>query len=109
MDPRMMPKGEFNYDDNAPGGVGRSNEPGVYFHPQAGKFIETAAIKRPDGSKTYSSAQGKIQADAFAQMGFRPANTEELKEYQARQAEAAEAKRKQENSTTTVMSGSGRK
>ena len=100
-----MPKGEFNYDENAPGGVGSVNEPGVYFHPGASKFIETAHTKRPDGSKAYVVDQGRIQADAFTQMGYRPAEEAELKEYQAQQAAAAAEKRKQETATTVSMSG----
>lgn len=109
MDPRMMPKGEYNYSDNEPGNVGRANEPGVYFHPGAQKFIETAHIKRPDGSKSYSVDQGKIQGDAFAQMGFRPATDEELKEYEARQADVSAEQRKKDNATTVVMSDSGKR
>lgn len=109
MDPRLMPKGEFNYDDNAPGGVGRANELGVYFHPGAQKFIETASVKRPDGSKAYNQAQGRIQADAFAQIGYRPATAEERKEYEAQQTASAESKRKSDSATTVVMSDSGKR
>lgn len=107
MDPRMIPKGsgpEYNYDENN-GGQGRSNEPGVYFHPQAQKFIETSRVQTPDNSVAYQPDQGRIQGDAFVQIGYRPATEEELKEYRAKQQEVAEAKRRTGNSKTTVMSG----
>lgn len=105
MDPRMIPKGsgpEYNYGEQD--GKARPNEPGVYFHPQAEKFVETTGIKRPDGSVTYAAQEGKIQGDAFRQLGYRPANEKELKEYRAQQAEKAKAQRVKESSTTTVMS-----
>ena len=110
MDPRMIPRGtaqEYNHDGQ--GGEARPNEPGVYFHPQAQKFVETTGIKRPDGSISYAQGAGKIQGDAFAQLGYRPANEEELKEYQARQKEKAEAQRIKDSRTTTVVSSSSRK
>lgn len=104
MDPRMIPKGsgpEYNYGEQD--GKARPNEPGVYFHPQAQKFIETTGIKRPDGSISYARDAGKIQGDAFAQTGYRPANDEELREYRAQQEERAKAAAKKANSKTTVL------
>lgn len=109
MDPRMIPKGgsrEYNYGEQE--GKALPNEPGVYFHPQAGKFVETTGVQRPDGSISYSKDQGKIQGDAFTQMGYRPANEEELREYRAQQEKKAEAKRKEKSSTTTVLSSPSR-
>lgn len=107
MDPRMVPKGgsddEFNWDSNAFGNRGRAHEPGVYFHPQAQKFIETARVQTADGSVAYHPDQGKIQGDAFAQIGYRLATKDELKEYRAKQKEAAEAKRRNAGSKTTVL------
>lgn len=105
MDPRMIPKGgsqEYNYGEQD--GQRRPNQPGVYFHPQAGKFVETAGVKRPDGSRSYATQEGKIQADAFVQLGYRPANEKELKEYQAEQEAKAKAQRIEDTRTTTVMS-----
>lgn len=107
MDPRMIPKGsasEYNYGEQD--GKARPNEPGVYFHPQAQKFVETTGIKRPDGSITYARGAGKIQGDAFTQLGYRPANEEELKAYRADQEAKAKAERVKASSTTTVMSSS---
>lgn len=105
MDPRMIPRGsgpEYNHDGQ--GGQARPNEPGVYFHPQAEKFIETAGTKKPDGSISYASGPGQIQGDAFAQLGYRPASKDELKEYRAQQEQKAKAQRIEESSKTTVMS-----
>ncbi len=106
MDPRMIPRGgskeEYNYDQNS-GGPGRPNEAGVYFHPAAGKFIETFGVQRSDGSMTYAQETGKIQADAFAQIGYRPASDEEVKQYRAQQADRAKAKKIAESRTTTSM------
>lgn len=109
MDPRMIPKGsgpEYNYGEQD--GKVRPNEPGVYFHPQAQKFIETTGIKRPDGSIAYASAPGKIQGDAFVQMGFRPASEQEREYYKSAQAAAAKAQKMRQSRTTTVMSMPGR-
>lgn len=104
MDPRMIPRGsssEYNYGEQD--GKARPNEPGVYFHPQAGKFIETTGVKRPDGSMAYSRDAGKIQGDAFTQLGYRPANEKELKEFRATQEEQARAKKIAESRKTTVL------
>lgn len=104
MDPRMIPKGsgpEYNFGEME--GKARPNEPGVYYHPQANKFIETSGIKRQDGSISYARDPGKIQGDAFTQIGFRPASEEELKEYRAKQEEKAKAKKKAESSKTTTL------
>lgn len=105
MDPRMIPKGsgpEYNYGEQD--GKVMPNTPGLYFHPQAQKFVETTGIKRPDGSMAYAQEAGRIQGDAFKQLGYRPASDEELREYRARQEKAAEEKRRKETSTTTTMS-----
>jgi hypothetical protein len=110
MDPRMMPKGsatEYNHDGQ--GGQARPNEPGVYFHPQAGKFIETTGIRKPDGSITYAREAGKIQGDAFAQIGYRAANGEEAEAYHQAQKAAATVQRIRESRTTTVLSSASRK
>lgn len=109
MDPRMIPKGsgpEYNYGEME--GKARPNEPGVYFHPQAQKFVETTGVKRPDGSRVYAQQAGKIQADAFVQLGYRPASEQELKEYQARQEATAKAERVEKTRKTTVMSSPAR-
>lgn len=109
MDPRMIPKGsgpEYNYGEQD--GKARPNEAGVYFHPQAQKFVETHAIRRQDGTSVYPQDSGKIQADAFVQLGYRPASEEELKEYRAGQEAKAKAQKVKENRTTTVLSSNGR-
>lgn len=106
MDPRMIPKGsgpEYNYGELE--GKAQPNLPGVYFHPQAEKFIETTGIRRPDGSISYAQDPGKIQADAFTQMGYRPATAEEARFYQEAQKAAALARKKKESRTTVVFSG----
>lgn len=82
MDPRMIPKNsasEYNTSDQ--GGEARPNDPGVYYHPQANKFNETTFVRRSDGTKVYDRASGKIQADAFVQLGYRPATDEEVAQY----------------------------
>jgi hypothetical protein len=101
----MVPKGgstEYNYGEKE--GTALPNNPGLYFHPQAGKFIETAGVKRPDGSTSYATDSGKIQADAFVQFGYRPATAEEAKEYRARQEAEAAERRKKDTATTVSMS-----
>lgn len=105
MDPRMIPKGsgqEYNHDGQ--GGEARPNEPGVYFHPQAGKFVETAGVKRPDGSMTYARDPGRIQADAFVQQGYRSASDEEKRYYEQAQAAAARVQRIKDSRKTFRMS-----
>lgn len=104
MDPRMIPKGsgpEYNSSDEGPR---PDNQPGVYFHPQAERFIETAGQRRPDGSVSYNVDGGKVQADAFTQMGYRPASEKELKQYNAEQAAKREMARIKASRTTTTMS-----
>lgn len=109
MDPRMIPKGSASeYNNDSDGGIAPPNEPGVYFHPQAQKFIETTSIKRPDGSVVYAKGPGKIQGDAFTQLGYRPASEQELKEYRADQEAKTKAQKVKENRTTTVLSSNGR-
>ena len=100
MNPKRSSQ-EYNYGELE--GKARSNDPGVYFHPSAGKFVETAGVKRPDGSVAHHQDTGRIQADAFAQLGYRPASPEELKEYQAKQADQAKAQKIAETRTTTVL------
>jgi hypothetical protein len=109
MDPRLIPQGsgpEYNYGE--PEGKARPNEPGVYFHPQAQKFIETTGVKRPDGSISYSSDAGKIQGDAFKQIGYRSANEQEQGHFKAAQQAAARVQQIKQSRTTTVMSSRGR-
>lgn len=109
MDPRMIPKGsssEYNYGEQD--GKARPNEPGVYYHPAAGKFIETTGTKRPDGSMAYAQDTGKIQADAFKQIGYRPATPEEASHHRNEQAKHAEAMNAKSKSTTHVISSRGR-
>lgn len=109
MDPRMIPKGsgpEYNYGEQD--GKVRPNEPGVYFHPQANKFIETTGSQRPDGSTAYARDPGRIQGDAFTQLGYRPATDEEVREYRAMKEKNAKIKRKKESTTTTVLSSASR-
>lgn len=109
MDPRMIPKGsatEYNHDGQ--GGQARPNEPGVYFHPQAEKFIETTGMKRPDGSISYAKEQGKIQGDAFKQIGYQAANEEQQVYYKEAQKAAARVLALKKSRTTTVMSSAPR-
>lgn len=110
MDPRMIPRGsgpEYNYGEQE--GKVRPNEPGVYFHPQAGRFIETTGIQKPDGSIAYARDPGKIQADAFKQIGYRPATEEELKEYRSMREDQVKARRLAESRKTTTLSSNERK
>lgn len=100
MDPRMN-QGEYNFGERD--GSRQANLPGVYYHPQTNKFIETAGIKLSDGSVAYHHDSGKIQADAFTQIGYRPASEEELRDYRSAQKAADEAKRISASRTTTVM------
>lgn len=106
MDPRMAPKGEYNFGEQD--GTAVPNQPGVYFHEKAGKFVETTGVKRPDGSISYARDAGKIQGDAFTQMGYRPASEEEARYYHEAQKAAAIVKRKRLNSKTTAMSSAPR-
>lgn len=109
MDPRMIPKGsssEYNYGEQD--GVRRPNVAGVYFHEQSGKFVESAGVKRGDGSIAYFQDTGKIQADAFVQIGYKPATEAQVKEYQAQKENQAKANRIEASRTTTVMSSDSR-
>ena len=100
MDPRTStrnPKQEYNFGELD--GTARANEPGVYYHQQADKFIETAAQLNPDGTvrlidgkASYFRETGLIQADAFVQMGYRLASDEEVKRYRSTKQDQAEAK-----------------
>ncbi len=105
MDPRMIPKnapnGEYNYGEQD--GTRRPNQAGVYFHPEANKFVETAGVQRPDGSIAYAQQTGKIQADAFAQLGYRPATEEQLQAYQAQKKDQATANRVAASRKTTAL------
>lgn len=109
MDPRMIPRGAASEYNRGDSGIRPDNQPGVYFHPQAGKFIETSGTRQPDGSITYAQKSGKIQADAFTQVGFRPATAEELKEYRAKQAERAKAQHVKDTATSVSMSDSAKR
>jgi hypothetical protein len=110
MDPRMIPRGGSpEYNSGELEGKARSNEPGVYFHPQAQKFIETTGTKRPDGSMSYARDPGKIQGDAFTQIGYRQATKEEAGYHQAAKKAIETVQRIKRSSTTTVMSSTGRR
>jgi len=105
----MIPKGsgpEYNASDE---GQRPDNQPGVYYHPQADRFIETAGQRRPDGSMVYNVDGGKIQADAFTQIGYRPATEKELKHYNADQAAKREMARIKATRTTITPSTWGRR
>ena len=99
MDPRNNRDSKQEYNFGELDGKARANEPGVYYHPQADKFIETSAALNPDGSvrlnsegkATYFRDTGLIQADAFVQAEYRPATDEEVKRYRAQQSETAKA------------------
>jgi hypothetical protein len=101
MDPRMNSNGEYNWEERD--GRKRPNEAGVYYHPQADKFVETGGQKRPDGTIAYAQNEGKIQADAFVQMGYRRANSEELKAYEAKQKDQEKANRIEASRKTTTL------
>lgn len=83
MDPRLIPAGSSpEYQGN-----GRPlNEPGVYYHPGADKFIETGGVRMPDGSVSYANNEGQVQGDAFVQIGYHKADEKELEEYKRRLA-----------------------
>lgn len=89
MDPRLAAKGEYNYGERD--GTARSNEPGVYYHPEAKTFVETANTVNPNtGHVSYFAETGRIQADAFVQLGYRPATEAEIATYR-KQSNAKEA------------------
>lgn len=109
MDPRMIPRGsgpEYNHDGR--GGQAPPNEPGVYFHPQAQKFVETTGIEKPDGSISYSKDAGQIQGDAFAQIGYRKASEEEHRYRQEAKKAAAKVQAWRKSRKTTVLSAAPR-
>lgn len=110
MDPRMIPKGAPNgeYTFGEQDGTRRANEAGVYYHPQADKFVETAGVKRQDGSMAHHRDTGKIQADAFVQIGYKPATDEQVSDYRAKQKDQETANRIEASRTTTVMSSKKR-
>lgn len=98
MDPRNNRDSKQEYNFGELDGKARANEPGVYYHPQADKFIETSAALNPDGTvrlvegkASYFRETGLIQADAFVQVGYRPATDEEAKRYRAQKSETATA------------------
>ena len=98
MDPRNNRDSKQEYNFGELDGKARANEPGVYYHPQADKFIETSAALNPDGTvrladgkASYFRETGLIQADAFVQVGYRLATDEEVKRYRAQQSETAKA------------------
>ena len=104
MDPRMIPKGGSDQEFTDLENRRNPNPAGVYYHPQAKKFIETGGVKMPDGSISHDQLTGTIQGDAFSQIGFRPASKEELEEYRAQQEETAKRQAKRAKSTTTSLS-----
>lgn len=104
MDPRLANKGEYNFGERS--GTALPNNPGVYYHPQANKFVETAGQRREDGSIAYFENSGKIQADAFAQIGYRAATDEERKAYEAMKKDQEKANRVEASRITTAMSSS---
>ena len=101
MDPRFIPKGGSEQEFTDLENRRNPNPAGVYYHPQAGKFVETGGVKMPDGSISHDQVAGTIQGDAFRQIVYRPATEEELAEYRARQAEQ---EKKSAKSTTTLRS-----
>lgn len=110
MDPRLNDlrnKGEYNFGEQD--GTRRPNMPGVYYHEKANKFVETGGVKMPDGRIAYDNAAGKIQADAFRQMEYKPANEEQSAYYRASQEAAAKVARIKQSRTTTVMSTAARR
>lgn len=110
MDPRMIPKGsspEYNYGEQD--GKARPNEPGVYYHPQANKFMETTGQKKPDGSMVYARDAGKIQGDAFVQLGFRQADEQEKRYYREAQTAANKVLRVKNTRTTVSLSSTPRR
>lgn len=110
MDPRLNDlrnKGEYNYGEQD--GTRRPNQPGVYYHKGANKFVETGGVKMPDGSVAYDAAAGKIQADAFRQMEYEPATPEQKAFYHASQQAAAKVAKIKQSRTTTVMSSPARR
>lgn len=78
MDTSRIAKGQQELEKQGDGRV--VNKPGVYYHPQADRFVETAKL-----------VPGYIQADAFVQLGYRLATSEELVRYTA-QVEANKKK-----------------
>ena len=109
MDPRLNDlrnKGEYNFGEQD--GTRSPNLPGVYYHEKADKFLETGGVKMPDGRIAYDASNGKIQADAFRQMEYKPANEEQLEYYRARQEAAAKIARAKQNRKTTVLSSTAR-
>ena len=107
MDPRLRDKNEYNYGEQD--GTRKANEPGVYYHPKANKFVETGGTKLPNGQVAYNTANGKIQADAFRQMEYQPATPEQAAYYHAGQEAAAKVAKIKQSRTTTVMSMPGRR
>lgn len=99
MDPRMNPHGsrqEYNFGERD--GSRQANIPGVYYHPGADAFVETAYAVQPngqpamkDGKVVYDQANGRIQADAFVQIGYRLATDEEVKRFRSQQQAQAKA------------------
>jgi hypothetical protein len=102
MDPRLANKGEYNFGERS--GEALPNNPGVYYHPQADRFVETAGQRREDGSTAYFENSGRIQADAFTQIGYRPATKEELMAYEAKKKDQEKANRIEASRVTTAMS-----
>lgn len=90
MNPQNIARGRQDLENQ---GDGRQvNEPGVYFHEKAGKFIETAQL-----------VPGHIQADAAVQIGYRPATDKEVAELRKMQESEAKARKIEETRTTTHL------
>jgi hypothetical protein len=103
MDPRMIPKGGSDEEFTDLENRRNPNPAGVYYHPGANKFLETGGLKMPDGSISHDQLAGTIQGDAFAQIGFKPANDEQKAYYEADQKVKAELNRiKQSRKTFTI-------
>lgn len=100
-------KNEYNWGER----TGRSpNTPGVYYHPEAKKFVETSFNTDVDGNPIlrngqpiYHQATGKIQADAFVQIGYRKATDEEIKLYRSERAKLAKTIKAVQSGKTTVV------
>lgn len=101
MDPRMNQNGEYNFGERD--GSRQANLPGVYYHPAADAFVETGGVKKSDGSIAYDQNTGRIQADAFVQIGYRLATDEEVKRYRAEQEKTAKAIKIVQSRTTTKL------
>jgi hypothetical protein len=104
MDPRMIPKGGSSEEFTDLENRRNPNLAGVYYHPEAKKFLETGGQTMPDGSVAYDLVGGTIQGDAFRQIGFRAATDEEAAQFHADKEAQRQKARKESSSTTTSLS-----